>query len=166
MKSEFGRGLVVNLIKFSEHFHNPMSQKMRSVKLYLSQTAEGREQMISDNPPSNFDYGTDVRNSIKSFLACEYKVYGSFEAGVSSLITLWANGATDHLYEIRTPKGKEWSEIRKLVKELQTKGLDMGHGFKDKLYELKDVSELQELTKRICILIDRKIGLKPDWGEW
>lgn len=122
--------------------------------------------MISDNPPPNCNYGKSVTDNIKYFLACEYKVHGSFKEGMSSMVTLWANGATDHLYEIKAPKGKEWNKIRKLVKVLQNDGLEMGHSFNGKEYTLKDILALWELVKKICLLIDEKLGLSPDWGEW
>jgi len=47
----------------------------------------------------------------------------------SARITLWANGASDHLYEIEVPQGSNWDEIRKQVKALQDKALEIGHGF-------------------------------------
>lgn len=167
MKSEFGKGLVVNLVKFTEHFGNSQMGRIRNVMFYQEQTIEKREKMISDNPPPNCNYGRDVKENIKSFLECECKIWGNFEKGLSSMITTWANGATDHLYDIKAPKGKEWNEVRKLVKELQNKGLDVGHGFiEGAVYKHEDVTELWELTKKICILVDEKIGLKPDWGQW
>ncbi len=167
MKSEFGKGLVVNLVKFSEHFNSSQMDKIRNVVFYKNQSIEKREKMISDNPPPDCNYGSDLKNRVKSFLECEYKIHGNFEEGISSMITVWANGATDHLYKIKTPKGKEWDEVRKLVKELQGKGLNMGHRFiEDAIYKYEAVTELWELTKKICILIDEKIGLKPDWGEF
>ena len=70
----------------------------------------------------------------------------------------------------------------------------MGHGIacytKDIIYTLKDIERLRELTEEILMVvdnklklnfhfeesqevdikmlikIDKKLGLKPDWGEW
>jgi len=168
LKSEFGKGLVINLVKFSEHFNykGGYLRQIKSVLFYLEKNKEERDLMISDDPPPNLDYGKEIKEEIKMFLICYLKIWKSYEKAISQLITLWANGATDHLYEIEVPEGKEWNKIRKLVSELQNKGLDMGHGFKDKIYVYDDVLELWELVKKICILIDKKIGLKPNWGEW
>ena len=44
-------------------------------------------------------------------------------------IELWANGASDHLYEIEVPEGDDWKEIAFMVEELKELGLEMGHGF-------------------------------------
>ena len=168
MKSEFGKGLVINLVKFSEHFNyrGGYLSQIKSILLYLEKNKEERELIISDNPPPNLDYGKDIKEEIKMFLKCYLSVFGSYEEAISQLIILWANGATDHLYDIEVPEGKEWNKIRKLVNELQKKGLAMGHGFTNKIYIYDDVLELWELVKKICILIDKKIGLIPDWGKW
>lgn len=156
-KSEFGKGLVVCLVKFHQHF----------LPEYLKEISICKEALSS--------------------------YYGE-EKALSQGITLWANGASDHLYEIEAPEGKEWNEVREKVKILQDSGLEMGHGVarytRGTIYALKDVERLRELTEEILmtvnnklklnlhfeesreldikmlIKIDKKLGLKPDWGEW
>jgi len=156
-KSEFGKGLVICLVKFYQHFS---PEYLREIYIYKG--------VFSSH-------------------------YGE-EKALSQGITLWANGASDHLYEIEAPEGKEWNEIREKVKILQDSGLEMGHGIarytKDTIYTLKDVERLRELSEEILmavnnklklnlhfeesqeldikmlIKIDKKLGLKPDWGEW
>ena len=156
-KSQFGKGLVVCLVKFHQHFS---PEYLREIYIYKG--------VFSSH-------------------------YGE-EKALSQGITLWANGASDHLYEIEAPEGKEWNEIREKVEILQSSGLEMGHGIarytKGTIYTLKDVERLRELTEEILtvvnnklklnlhfeesqdldikmlIKIDRKLGLKPDWGEW
>ncbi|GAH35681.1 unnamed protein product, partial [marine sediment metagenome] len=141
-------------------------------------------------------------------------IYGSVEAKISSDLTLWANGASDHLYEIEVPKddpideafflyfnmlrkilrkilnfmphakvkkliakahnlipveGVGWFYIREIVGELQDKGLNMGHGaglMGTRSYTFDDINELRELTEKALILVDIKLGLRPDWGEY
>jgi len=168
VKSEFGKGLIVNLVKFSEHFDckGGYLNQIRNILLYLEKNKTERHLMISDNPPPELTYEKGTKEDIKMFINCYLKVHESYKKAISHLITLWSNGATDHLYEIEVPEGKEWNKIRKLVAELKDKGLSMGHGFNDKIYVYDDVLELWELVKKICILIDKRIGLKPDWGEW
>jgi len=157
-KSEFGKGLVVCLVKFHQHFSPEYLKEIDICKEALS------------------------------------SYYGNEEKAISRGITLWANGASDHLYEIEAPEGKEWDEVREEVKTLQDSGLEMGHGIacytKDIIYTLKDVERLRELSEEILmavnnklklnlhfeesqevdiktlIRIDRKLGLRPDWGEW
>jgi len=156
-KSQFGKGLVVCLVKFHQHFSPEYLKEIYICKGVFS------------------------------------SLYGE-EKALSRGITLWANGATDHLYEIEAPEGKEWNEIREKVKILQDSGLKMGHGIacytKDINYTLKDVERLRELAEEILMAVnnelklnlhfeesqeldikmliktDKRLGLKPDWGEW
>jgi len=127
-ESQFGKGLVICLVKFAEHFMKIQS----NLDLY--------KQMREKNP----DLFTE-----------------------SYAITMWANGATDHLYDIETPKGEEYNDIRKKEKKLQEKGLEMGHGagiMGRTEYTLKDVKELMDLTREIALMLDKKIGLIPQLG--
>lgn len=127
MKSDFGKGMVICLVKFAEH-----AMKLYSELESYAKLREGSTDLFSE----------------------------------SHAIHAWANGASDHLYEIEVPKGKEWNRIRKKVKTLQDKGLEMGHGFTEKKWTKEDAIELFELTQDIALMIDRKLGLKPDRGTW
>jgi len=157
-KSQFGKGLVVCLVKFHQHF---LPECLKEINI--------------------------CKDALSSY-------YGNEEKALSRGINLWANGASDHLYEIEAPGGKEWNEVREKVKILQDSGLEMGHGIppftKDIIYTFKDVERLRELTEEILIAvnnklklnlhfeesqdldiktlirIDRRLGLKPDWGEY
>ena len=187
MKKEKGkscRGLIVSLVKFYQHLRDKYLKKERSqfgkglvvclVKFYQHFSPEYLKEINICKEAFSSHYGN--------------------EKALSRGITLWANGASDHLYEIEAPKGKEWEEVRQKVKELQDSGLEMGHGIacytKNIIYTLKDVERLRELTEEILmavnnklklnfhfegsqelvikmlIKIDKKLGLKPDWGEW
>jgi len=167
-KTDFGRGLVINLVKFAEHFMNDMAHQIHHVKLYLSKTLKERELMLSENPPSYLNYGRRPIQDIKSFLNIQVKIHGSLEEGLSSLIELWANGATDHLYDIIVPKRWSSTEIAEKVKELQELGLKMGHGFTGEIWKFEDFMKLQTMTREIALIIDRSIGLsrQVDIGNW
>lgn len=129
-ESEFGRGLVICLVKFAEH------------NAKLNQMIESYQKMSKSGVPG-----------------------GMFDE--SHAITLWANGATDHLYEIECPD--VWPEVKAKVDELKSKGLDIGHGaglMSDKKYTREDAYELFDLTQEIAIMIDKKMGLTPEIGQW
>jgi len=183
-KSKFCKDLIVSLVKFYRHLIHKYFRKEKSqfgkglvvclVKFYQHFSPE---------------YLKDINICKETFSS----YYGN-EKALSRGITLWANGATDHLYEIEAPKGKEWEEVRQKVKELQDSGLEMGHGIacytKGTIYTLGDVKRLLDLTEEILMSvgkelglefnldkwqklnekmlmkIDKKLGLKPDWGEW
>jgi len=134
-KSEFGKGLVICLVKFAEHMENseirPLIQGIYT------------------------DYDTRMLKD----------VYGdNKEKFLSSKLERWANGASDHLYEIEVPKG--WVAISKKVEELKSLGLEMGHGWTGKTWTEKHYHTLINLTREISLMIDKKIGLKPLEGEW
>jgi len=169
MKSEFGKGLVVCLCKFYQHFASENLRNAYFCAKMLELSEEDKEKVMSDNPPSHLNYGTTANNNFKFFYTKEVQIWGSVEKAMSQKITLWANGASDHLYDIKVPKGKEWNVIRKAVKKLQNAGLEMGHGagiMGTRLYTLKDVAAMENVTKELLIAIDTMLGLKPDWGEW
>jgi len=106
-KSEFGKGLVICLVKFAEHF-----MKLEDC---LRQYAEMREK----HP----DLFTE-----------------------QEAVEMWANGASDHLYDIEVPEGKDWDEIRIKVDDLKSLGLQMGHGSRH--------------YKRNCFTYRQEVGIK------
>lgn len=168
-KSEFGKGLVVCLAKFYEHFGTEQLQRIYFNRNCLKKSKKDQEKIRSGNPPSNLDYGRDRNEGFDFWISKMVPIHGNTERTISSDVTLWANGASDHLYQIETPKGNEWQEIRKIIKQLKEKGLDMGHGnglMGNKIYSLEDVDELRDLTEKALVMIDKKLGLKADWGTW
>ncbi len=168
-KSEFGKGLVVCLAKFYQHFALEMLNRIYFYKQCLKKSEEEQEKIRSENPPANLNYGRDKNKDFDYWMRETVPTCGGIEEAMSERITLWANGASDHLYEIEAPEGKEWSRIRKIIKELKEKGLNMGHSdglMSRRRYYLEDVNELRDLTEKALLTVDKKLGLKPDWGQW
>ncbi len=169
-KSEFGTGLAVCLAKFSEHFSNDQIMRIYNNAYLLKKSKKDQDSILSGSPPPGLDYGKDMTNEFIFFMKKTVLIYkGSIERAMSSAITLWANGASDHLYDIETPPSNKWGEVRGIVEILKEKGLDMGHGsglMGRKIYTVEDLGELIKLTKKALLLIDKAIGLKPDWGKW
>jgi hypothetical protein len=163
--SEFGRGLVLCLAKFSEHFTSrPFAEVIHDAHQW---DESGRKENL-ENMDRTF------RENIEMFKSVYMKTRGSFKLAMSEVIQTWANGATDHLYEIKVPPqwqtqltDNEGVKIWQKVKELRDAGL-MGHGFvQNKIYTYNDFHRLIEMTHEICLLIDKKIGIKDaDPGEW
>jgi len=100
-----------------------------------------------------------------------------------SAVEIWANGASDHLYELRRPRRavpvSEWRRAR----ALQDRALDIGHGFRPSskahptearalLDEaealLGDLSSRGFLTSPLthAFVTDEKLGLRPVKGTW
>ena len=164
-KSEFGKGLVICLVKFAEHFENDMIRKTLRYSNFLSKSEEEQKLIRSKNPPNNLDYGR-INKEFDWWMTKMVPIRGTPEKTLSNEIELWLNRASDHLYDIEVPKGKKWDKIRKKVDKLQSKGLEIGHGFTKKIWKKEDVNELQNLTREIALDIDKLIGLKPDIGQW
>lgn len=94
------------------------------------------------------------------------KMWGTEEALSSWKIKLWANEASDHLYEIVAPRGRKWNSIRKKVETLKGLGLTMGHGFTGKTWTLEDEQKLMTLTQEIALETDKLLGVEGDLGRW
>ncbi len=166
MKSEFGRGLVVCLTKFYQHFGDDSLRDAYFCARILKLSEEDKNKVMSDSPPSHLNYGRNLNNAFKFFYTKEVSIWKGVEEAMSHKVTLWANGASDHLYDIKVPKGEKWKGVRSAVKRLKNTGLEMGHGMETRIYTLQDVSVMEKLTKDVIIAVDAIIGLKPDWGEW
>lgn len=129
-QSEFGSGIVVCLAKFSEHLWN-------------------------DREPSLDGELSDGSRSMRGS-----KFYDSDEHLYSREVEIWANGASDHFYDLdrRAPKA---------LRELASLTLEMGHGFTGKVWTPDDMKRVRELWKESCLAIDRRmLHVKADWGEW
>lgn len=86
----------------------------------------------------------------------------------SDAVMMFFNGASDHLYGLKTPRGwsKEYPKVYKLVNNLRNFGLDIGHSFQEKEYSEKDIFYAYDLCRSIAMEIDKILGLKPDIGEY
>lgn len=164
--SEFGKGFLYCLGMFTCHFHNDMAEKLRKIKFLMDKSPEERDKIIN-KIDGHHDYGPDMDMAIFYFTKI-LDIYKTPEKMLSSEITLWANGSSDHLYEIECPKVFKGTEIEKKIEELRDKGLEMGHGFSGREYTFEDFLELQTLTGDIFKLVDEKLGIdvvKAQWGE-
>lgn len=151
-QSEFGQGLVYNLVLFANHFSNEtatgLGEKNRAI-----------EQIEKDEKK-------DWSKNTKYWLENMVPIYGNNKRkALSHEIEMWANGATDHLYEMEVPE--DWDEgIGELVEELSSKGLRMGHGFTEAQWTMEDLNYLMKLTKKIARMIDEKLGVTSIEATW
>ena len=139
-QSNYGRGLIICLVKFAEHFEN-----------------ESCGLIYSESELTKYING----------------LHQTREITISQLIETWANGASDHLYEIQTPEIWTYNSteltilITSKLKELQEKGLAMGHGHKQTIWTRLDLEHLFKLTKEISILLDKQLGIyNSNSGQW
>ena len=126
-ESEFGKGLIICLVKFAEHRARWQNDKDIYMELHKAN-------------PELFDESFAVERHF--------------------------NAASDHLYEIEVPDKWSGTDIAQRVKELQGFGLEIGHNFTPKKWTKNDVEKAYKLCQEIAILIDKKIGLNPEIGQW
>ena len=156
MESEFGKGLVYNLVLFIKHFENDQMTKINNISHVLNKTKAEQDKILCDNPTSSNNYG--FNKDVKWWFDNIVPIYGTPEKALSSNITTFMNGTSDHLYEIECPKKWKNHMIDKDIKELQDKALRMGHGFTKDIYKQEDLLELLDSAKNIAFAIDIKIG--------
>ncbi len=100
----------------------------------------------------------------------------------SDAVEIWANGASDHLYDLIRPKRgirrREWEQ----AKAVQARALDMGHGFRRHDWTLSDallvLAQAGDLLDDLTLIgyavgtldealaTDHTLGLLPEAGSW
>lgn len=98
-------------------------------------------------------------------------------------VELWANGASDHLYQLTQPRRLVKRETSRLAHRMAAQALDAGHGFNNRKYTpnmarnwlqiaeecLVDVGArvgFPILTIEDAMRADEALGLRPDKGQW
>ena len=148
--SEFGRGVVVCLAKFSEHLENDRATRIIRAHRWEQMPERERERYRASATEHPFgDGGQMVRATEIIALA----------GGLSAAIEMWANGASDHFYDLderaHTP-----------LKELASLTLEVGHGFTGKTWTFSTWERIRELWRESCVAVDQALGVEPDWGQW
>jgi hypothetical protein len=156
--SEFGKGIVVCLAKFSEHLHEHGPYSERSIREYAKTTDAQRTKMVEE--AGKFPRGDSAQTlSRLSVFDISAEVRGGREEAISSAIEMWMNAASDHFYDLddRAPP-----PLRKLA----DLALRIGHGFTGETWTLETVDEIRDLWRESCLAVDQLLGVEPDWGKW
>ena len=147
-KTEFGRGFVYSLVLFAMHFDNEMARRIGGIQLLIRQGV------------------------IPEHLAEEAKKAGVFlmpgdtlEQNLASAIESWANGASDHLYEIVAPEQAP-QEIKDMATQLRDLGLQLGHGFQRDLCTWENYLKLRKLTCDLAMMVDISFSVLVDEGDY
>lgn len=163
--SEFGKGLVICLVKFAEHFERDVS--LSTFDKWISETSEKQRAMLSEHPPDKLNFGFPYMQELRFFVESANKIYkGDYKKCLSNRIEMMMNAASDHLYEIEVPGEPFWDDIRIAVDLLKTKALAIGHGFTGQVWTMADLTEIKKTTREIAMMIDRKLHLDSNEGEW
>jgi len=81
------------------------------------------------------------------------------EKAYSCWLETWANGASDHFYDIQIGDGILPKKLTNRIRKLQEKALEIGHGYTGKKYTSKDFEWLFDESEEICMEIDKHIGI-------
>ena len=152
--SEFGAGVVVCLAKFAEHLghdsrHNVVYNTHRWSKMDDYERDQIREE-INGHPNGDAARKYGLVISLEGFQSNP----------VSSAIEMWANGASDHFYDLDRDKAPE------SLKELASITLSMGHGFQRNDWTFEEFENVHKLFRQACLDVDKMLGVEPDWGQW
>lgn len=156
IKTDFGKGLVVCLVKFAAHIDNDHWQRIMDVDYFYHKLKGDRKRLK--------EYDRSIQEAIEyaDILMPSRKTpeqWISQEIGI-----MWAQGAADHLAEIEVPDSLKRTKLGKRVKELQCLVWGMRNAFFDGKYTVDDLERVRSLTNEIACLVDKKLGVEPDLG--
>jgi hypothetical protein len=169
-RSEFGKGLVVCLAKFRSHYDNSLFQNASFCNMVIKKKSEKeKKEMAEGTAGSENTYDKRLMDYWKYFYKKTKEIYDiDYKKSLSSDLSMFMSGASDHLYNIEVPKIFIGSRIEDMVKELQDKALDIGHGSRMMSGDITfdEVWYLFDLTDKILLAIDQQLGLNADIGEY
>jgi len=154
-ESEFGRGVVVCLAKFSEHLMDRHAMRIGYVQRWRGMDAGQRDRERAE--AARFPTGDAAERLKVAARSLDY------DDPVSEAIERWANAASDHFYVIDDLAPGPLRELADLT-------LRMGHGFRldgSPPWTWEDWQRVRALWRDACIAVDRQLGVaEPDWGSW
>lgn len=147
--TEFGSGVVVCLVKFSEHIGDGTARRVGMAIRWINAKPLEREKIMTDPDPE------------WQFVLYLDEIASSSEEMLSDLIMAWANGASDHLVELdREVAPASLIELADLVIDLRHLAVDgRPHGEEEWLRVLA-------LWSTAALDLDERLDVQPDWGEW
>lgn len=161
--SEFGKGFMYCMALWATHLHNHQAGNLRDIQFLINKSDGERAKILAPNPEPKYNYGKDMDYAIFWWKEIRPIYKNNTKKAFASEISTWANGASDHLYELETPKQFLNTTLDKKVKRLRSLGLEIGHG-KGLLgrfeYTYEDFIKLSNLTGDIFKLTDKSLGVK------
>lgn len=149
MSTEFGSGIVVPLVKFSEHISDKSARWVGLAIRWINAAPLEREKIMEDP-------GHDW-----SLILVLDENAASSEQMLDDLIVQWAYPASDHLFNIDREKAPEsMGELIELMMELRMPSVDGSLRGEDEWLRMLS------LWSTVAMDIDEMLGARPDWGEW
>jgi len=83
----------------------------------------------------------------------------------TSALSIWINGASDHLYDLVIPESLPLS-LKKKIEKLRDEALDYGHGSKMmKELTMKKYQEWRSLLDEIALGVDKWLEVKAEKAQ-
>ena len=149
--TEFGSGVIVCLVKFSEHLGNRQAGEVGRMIRWINATPREREQ-IMESQEEDAEW--------KVLLALDEHAESS-ERLLDELLMNWAHYASDHLVELdREIAPASLCELADLTIDLRHPAVDGG------LRGEEEWLRMLALWSEAALDIDERLGATPEWGEW
>lgn len=154
--SEFGKGIVVCLAKFSEHLWNHFYERVQNAIRWQEMSVADR--IERENEAARFPRG-DAARFISNVKSAFSGIRDSPEQDISMQIEMWMNGASDHFYDLD-------EKAPPALRELAELSLRIGHGFTGETWTKETVTRIRELWEQACLEVDAMLGVEAEWGQW
>lgn len=149
-QSEFGAGVVVCLVKFTEHL---WTDREREIWEMVRFKKDGKRDRLSKHAESMLSF----TERHKEFNHCQQPV----DKAIEDAVHYWASGAGDHFYDLDEDRAPQpLRDLADLV--LRMRNTHMGSGY---VYADGDMDRVRGLWRDACIEIDRQLGAVPNWGS-
>jgi hypothetical protein len=147
--TEFGAGVVVPLVKFSEHMGTSYCGRIEKAIKWIKAEPIEREKIMQED---------DVEWQI--VLMMDEKAQTS-EHMLESMLQMWAYGAADHLMQV--DKGHAPESLNNLIDLMMDLRMPDDYG---RLRGEEEWLRVLSLWSEAAMDLDEMIGVRPDWGDW
>lgn len=149
-QSEFGAGIVVCLVKFSEHLGEPRCRSIWEYSRWLKKPEGESPQAFNEEA---FHRWPTLRGG-----ATTPQEYAMHEA-----IHMWASAAGDHFFDLDRDRAPQpLCDLADLMIELRNSHLTD----QPRLFTTADLDRVDDLWKEATLAVDRLLGTTPNWGQW
>jgi hypothetical protein len=145
--SEFGAGVVVPLVKMTEHLQDHWALKLRAAFRWKALEPSERLKLMEGELDPEF---ADVIALTRIM---------DIDQHITVMASIWANGASDHLLDLDLQKAPQ------SLKTLRDILLKMRYMKDDEEFNENHWNQIKDLWKEAAMDIDEAIGTVPIWGE-
>jgi len=150
-ESEFGSGVIVPLVKFSEHIGDRWAWYIERQIKWMNADPHEREKIM--DRAKNDHVWFEV-------LALD-EAAASSERALDKHIQTWVFAASDHFQDLDRSKSPEsLSKLSEVLWEIRSGSVD------GELRGEADWLRILSLWSEAAMDLDEMLGVRPDWGTW